>query len=74
MIHIPEIVKDTAEYNGFNSISFAGTIDGCQVFSVGVKDENGTPIPLGMPTFIILKDNTTSVIGGPKGLELLFRL
>jgi len=74
MDRIPQIVKDFAENKGFNSISFAGEIDGYLAFGVGCVDKNGIPIPMGLPTFVLLKNNTPSLISGLEGLELLDRL
>lgn len=74
MKNIPDIVKKTAEENGFNCVSYAGVLDTSQVFSVGVIDEEGNPIPMGMPTFIILKDNKPKMISGYKGLDILISL
>ena len=71
MRNIPEIVKTKAEAEGYNSISYVGVYDNAQAFSVGIKDENGNPIPMGMPTFILLKDNKLKIVGGDKGLDIL---
>lgn len=71
MKNIPDIVKKTAEENGFNCVNYAGVLDNSQVFSVGVIDEEGNPTPLGMPTFIIFKDNTPKMVSGYKGLDIL---
>lgn len=74
MKNIPDIVKIAAQKEGFNSISYAGTLDGAEVFSVGVVDKNGTPVPMGMPNFILLKGNDTSLVCGQEGFDLMFRL
>lgn len=73
-MNIPNIIREFANSNGFNSVGYEGEIDGAKVFSVGVVDENGTPEPLGMPTFLLLKDEEVTMVSGKEGFDLLFRL
>lgn len=71
MKEIPTIVRQQASKQGFNSISFAGEIDGSLAFSVGCVDSEGIPVPMGFPTFILLKDDKTTLVSGLDGLDLL---
>ncbi len=68
------IVQREAEKLGFNSVTFAGSIDGADYYAVGVIDKNGDFEPVGLPTFIALKDGQTSWICGDEGLELCCKL
>ena len=71
---VPQIVLEAARANGFNRVSYRGEIDGAKAFSVGAVDENGNPIPMGLPTFLLLKNNDISLVSGTKGLDLHIRL
>lgn len=71
---IPKIVTETAEKHGLNGVSFVGEYKGARVFiEKGVTDEDGFPVPTGLPVLILLKDGKTEVISGLKALELLDR-
>ena len=74
MKNIPDIILTAARKNGFNSVTFAGEVDGAKAYRVGVIDWNGNPIPLGMPTFLLLKDNEVTMVSGSEGLDLLCKL
>ena len=74
MKNIPDIVNKTAQNKGFNSVGYEGEIDGAKVYSVGIIDEEGTPVPLGMPTYLLLKDDEVNLVSGKDGFDLMFRL
>lgn len=71
---IPDIIKEEAARNGFNSIEYAGRLDGSDYYAVGIVDENGGPVPTGLPTFIKDCDNKLSIISGLDGLDLCSQL
>lgn len=73
MKEIPTQVKELAKKHGFNSVHYAGEYNGASAYSVGVVDSNGMPTPTGLPTYILLKDNNTSIVDGLEGLDLLIR-
>lgn len=73
-MEIPKIIQDAASKEGFNSVGYEGEIDGSKVYSVGIIDEDGTPEPLGMPTYLLLKDNEVNMVSGKDGFDLMFRL
>lgn len=54
---IPNIVIDAAHEEGFNYVEYICEFNGSQAFSVGIKDEKGMFVPIGLPTFLLLKDN-----------------
>jgi len=70
---IPAYVKNEAARNGFNSIDYAGRLDGSDYYAVGIVDKNGFPLPTGMPTFIKAADGKLSIISGLDGLDLCSR-
>ena len=72
---IPDIVKKTAYEQGFNDdIYFVGIIDGAELYSVGKLAENGTPLITGLPSYILLKDDSVTIVSGLEGLDLAYRL
>lgn len=74
MKNIPDIVKIAAQNKGFNSVEYEGEVDGAKVYSVGIIDKDGTPVPLGMPSYLLLKDDEVSMTSGKDGFNLMFRL
>lgn len=73
-MEIPKIIQEIALKQGFNKVSYEGELDGTKVFSVGVVTEDGTVVPLGMPTYLLLKDDEVSIISGKEGFDLMFYL
>ena len=74
MKNIPEIVLAAARKNGFNSVHFSGEVDGAKAYGVSVVDKDGNPTPMGLPTFLLLKDWKVTMVSGKEGLDLLFKL
>ena len=72
--NIPEAVLAEARRQGFNWVSHSGTVDGSEVYGVGVVDAKGEFPPIGLPTFIVVKDGRMSMVSGDEGLELACRL
>lgn len=70
---IPDNIKEEAAQNGFNSIDYAGRLDGSDYYAVGIVDKNGFPLPTGLPTFIKDSDGTLSIISGLDGLDLCYK-
>lgn len=71
---IPQAVFNEAQNQGFSNVSYAGELDGTDVYSVGNLDREGNPIPDGLPSYVLFKDGKTKFVSGPDGLKLLFRL
>ena len=71
---VPEFVYIEAQNQGFSNVSYAGELDGADVYSVGNLDKEGNPIPDGLPSYVLFKDGKTKFVSGPDGLKLLFRL
>ena len=60
--NIPKQVLNLAQENGFNDISWAGkTADG-EYYSIGMTDENGMPMPTGLPNYILFNKGKCSII------------
>lgn len=70
MKKIPKIVLDEAERHGFNAVSFLGEYNGAKVYSVGIVDKDGFPLPTGLPTSILLKNGKMEIVAGNEGLKL----
>ena len=67
---IPDYINAEAAQNGFNSIEYAGRLDGSDYYSVGIVDQKGCPVPTGFPTFIKDSDGKLFIISGLDGLDL----
>lgn len=71
---IPPQVKAVAQREACNSVSYQGKIDNKEIYALGETDEDGEPIPNGLP-FLVLWDGTkTTTVSGTKSLELLSSL
>lgn len=68
---IPEIISQKAHEMGFNAIEYIGEREGAQAFSAGCIDSNGEPIPMGLPTVLLLKGNNVEAVTGLNALDLL---
>ena len=73
MKEIPIQVRQAASRLG-NSISFNGTLDGKEVYSVGTVDKNGSAVPTGLPVYILWDGKSVSKVSGYDALDLLGRL
>ena len=71
MKQIPKIIQDKAAEQGFNAVEFIGEREGAQAFSVGCVDEDGEPLPTGLPTVFLLKGNKVTVKNGIEAPDLL---
>ena len=67
----PNIIQDPAAEPGFNAVEVIGEREGAQAFSVGCVDEDGEPLPTGLPTVFLLKGNKVTVKNGIEALDLL---
>lgn len=70
---IPSEINDEAARQGFNSVEYAGCLDGSEYYSVACVSADGTPLPIGLPTFIKDDNGELSVISGLDGLDLCSR-
>lgn len=58
MTTIPRIVREAAENEGFNSVHYVCKYKGAKVYSVGIFDhKTGMYEPLGLPIYLLLKNN-----------------
>ncbi len=73
MKEIPRQVRRAAMKLG-NSISFNGTLDGKEVYSVGTVDKNGSAVPTGLPVYLLWDGESVSKVTGYNALDLLARL
>lgn len=70
---IPQAVIKAAEKVGYNIVEYIGEYDGAQVYQLGKKEMNSTPIPTGLPSAIVFKKNTVQLVHGVDCLDLLSR-
>lgn len=68
---IPTIIRECAYDNGFNAIEYQGKAEGAEVYSVGCVDEDGEPMPTGMPTLLLLKSDKIEMMNGFESLHFL---
>lgn len=71
--NIPSAIRNEAARQGFNSVEYAGCLDGSEYYSVACISSDGTPLPTGLPTFIKDNNGELSVISGMDGLDLCSR-
>ncbi len=71
VMNIPKIVAETAEKNGYDLVEYLGTYKGADAFYVGVKSDEETPCPTGLPSAILFKDGVAEFVSGLESLELL---
>ncbi len=76
---IPNKVRDVAANEGCNHVEYVGTIEGNtrshEVFSISEVDENGLPIPTGLPVLVLWDgEEVEEVVTGARSLKLLSRL
>mgnify|MGYP007101829493 CR=1 FL=1 len=80
---IPNKVREVAANEGCNHVEFVGTIvvgtiegntRSHDVFSISEVDENGLPIPTGLPVLILWDgEEVEEVVTGARSLKLLSR-
>lgn len=71
--NIPSAIRNEAARQGFNSVEYAGCLDGSEYYSVACVSDDGTHLPTGLPTFIKDNNGELSVISGMDGLDLCSR-
>lgn len=71
MKQIPKIIQNKAAKQGFNAVEFIGERNGAQAFSVGCVNEEGEPLPTGLPTVFLLRGDKVTVKSGIEALDLL---
>lgn len=71
---VPQQVKQIANDNGCNNVVYAGTIDGYDVYSMGIVGEDGLPEPTGLPELILHNDSEYKIVTREDALALLSRL
>ena len=72
---IPQIVRQTAENEGFNSVQYVCNYKGAKAYSVGIFDKGtGMYEPIGLPTFLLLKNNQVRFADDDESKALFSRL
>lgn len=71
IVEIPKIIEEEASKCGFNHIEFIKEYDGAKLYGASLLDENGLPVPMGLPTLFLLKGGNVSIRDGEEALALL---
>ena len=71
MKSIPKQVKEIADREACNSITYVGKHNGKEVYGIGEVDENGMAIPTGLPVLVLWDGETTEVVADYEALSLL---
>ena len=66
---IPSIVTAYMAKFGCNNAKFLTSNDDGDIFSLSRIDKDGYAMPIGLPIFIIIKDDNVSIIDGVKALK-----
>ena len=69
-MNIPKQVSELANRNGFNSIVLSKQSQDESIYAVGCVDENGFSLPIGLPSFIVVKCGSCQLVTGLEGLSL----
>lgn len=72
--NIPNKVQQIADQECCNSVRKVGQYMGRDVYGLGSVDDEGLPIPTGLPLLVLWNGEKTEVVTGEKSLELLSRL
>lgn len=68
---IPKAITEYAKKRGCNSVDYIGKRSGKDAYVMGFIDENGKPVPSGLPVIYLYDGKTIEVVSGVEGLELL---
>ena len=71
MKEIPDEVHRIADRECRNSIRYIGTLDGKEVYSLGKVDEDGIPMPTGMPHIVLWDGLKAELIVSQESLAIL---
>lgn len=73
-MYVPKNIKRFATSLGYNFIRYAGAISEVKYYGIGIVDEAGMMLPLGLPAFIKDEGGRLSLVEGEAGLEISRRL
>lgn len=67
---IPNEVARLQVECGCNRADFVATIDKGDVYELSLVDDKGMPSPIGLPLFVVCKQNNAFIVSGEKAFEL----
>jgi len=73
-MEIPNIIKQEASKQGFNSVEYLASFEGQEVFGLSRIGEDGRPEPTGLPTLLLLKEGVIEKFCGTDAMELCRKL
>ncbi len=60
--NVPKQIKELAQENGFNDVSWAGRTKDGEYYSIGYIDKNGMPMPIGLPHYIHVANGSCRIV------------
>ncbi len=60
-MEVPKEVLKMAEDNGYNSVKYIGVRNGFEAYGIGVKDDKGRFVPMGLPATLLRKGQTYEI-------------
>ena len=66
---IPQQVIEAAQYEGCNSVKYLGKNGTLDVFGISEVDDNGRPVPVGLPTLVLWDGETVEFVCGEDALH-----
>lgn len=69
---ILEWLKKENKLAPFDDVEKSGEIDGCEVYSFATK--SGETLYVGLPSFIIIKNDKPEIVFGEKAFEIIDKL
>lgn len=73
-MNIPKVVKNEAQRNGLRALKLIGKLDSRVIFAEApLLDDEGNPMPTGLPRLIIYSDNKVEFVEGEEALNILSR-
>lgn len=64
-----EVIQYQNEY-GCNHSEYVATVENEKIYSLMQLDDNGFPIPMGLPLFVLVKENSCRIVSGEQALKL----
>ena len=66
---IPQQVIEAAQYEGCNSVKYLGKNGTLDVYGISEVDDNGRPVPVGLPTLVLWDGETVEFVCGEDALH-----
>lgn len=67
---IPSVVVKYQNSYGYNHSEYIATIDDEDVYALSLLDDNGFPLPVGLPSFLCVRSGKCRRVTGEDALKL----